>query len=256
VYTTSLDWLATFVGYQRSTRALDHEAAKEHTQIERVHPDRGAIERTDGTFIGLVQVVPPTMALATDEEWAAKADTFQEFVNTVVTFPIQLYATTRPFPAEEYLGHYEARLADPDVKRNPRLAALIEHYVGWYTTELADRRMTIRDHYVVVPVSPAEVQFEDESLTQQLANLPVVGLFVRAWLAPGVETQREGMFDELDERQRRVTQGLREIEGCDAQRVDVGEATRLIGEFWAGERREYGDMDRVLRTRPLVGGVE
>jgi len=47
--------------------------------------------------------------------------------------------------------------------------------------------MTIRDHYIVVPVTPAEVQFERESVTQQLAKLPVVGLLVQAWFAPRSE---------------------------------------------------------------------
>lgn len=253
-YLTSLDWVETFLRYRRSEKQLAHEDAKEYTQIERVYPDRGAIERTDGAFVGMVRVEPPSMALATDQEWHEKADAFQDFLNTVVEFPIQIYSTTRAFPAEDYLAHYEARLDDPDVQANPQLAALIDHYVDWYAADLDERRMTIRDHYVIVTVRPDAVQFEQESPAQKLAAVPLVGLFVRAWLAPRIEAQQAAMFDALDERLRRVETGLREIDGCNASRVAVEDATALVGEFWAGEEPAYGDRAAVLRTRPLVGG--
>lgn len=252
-YLTSLDWVETFLRYRRSDARIAHEDAKAYTQIERVHPDRGAIERTDGAFVGMVRVEPPTMALATDQEWHEKAEAFQDFLNTVVEFPIQIYSTTRAFPVEEYLAHYESRLDDPDVEANPQLAALIDHYVDWYAADLDDRRMTIRDHYVIVSVAPDEVQFERASPAQKLAGLPLVGLIVRAWFAPRVEAQQAAMFDALDERLRRVETGLREIEGCTASRVAVEDATTIVGEFWAGEQSDYGDPGSVLRTRPLVG---
>lgn len=255
-YTTSVAWLGTFVWFHRHPSKIAHEDAKQYTGLERVYPDRGAIERTDGALVGLVQVTPPTMALATDAEWAAKAEAFQTFCNTAVEFPIQIYSTTQPFPADEYLARYESRLEDPDVKATPRLAALLEHYIAWYAADLDERRMTIRDHYVVVPVTPAEVQFEHESLTQEFAGIPVVGLFVQAWLAPRIEAQRAALFDALDDRLRQIEAGVREIDGCHARRVEATEATRLVGEFWAGEPREYNSLRRVLRTRPLIGGGE
>lgn len=253
---TSLDWIETAVRYWRAPAEIAHEDAKQYTQLERVHPERGAIERTDGAFVGMVNVDPPSMALATDEEWQTKTDAFEDFLNTTVEFPIQIYSTTQDFPAEEYLAHYESRLDDPDVKRNPRLATLIEHYIEWYAAELEDRRMTIRDHYVIVTVTPDEVQFDRESLADKLAALPIVGLLVRAWLAPRVETQREAMFDTLDERLQRVETGLREIDGCTARRVAVEDATALLGEFWTGTQFEDGDISSMLRSRPLVGGKE
>jgi len=254
-YTTSADWVAAMVTFYQRSDELGHNEAKQHTQIERVYPNRGAIERTDGAFLGLVQVAPPTMALATDDEWGQKAEAFQNFLNTSVEFPIQIYSTTQAFPAEKYLAQYESRLDDPDVEANPQLEALIENYVEWYEQELDERRMTIRDHYVVVPVTPGEVQFERESLVQRLAGLPVLGVFVRAYFAPPEEERRDALFEELDDRLRRIRTGLREIDGCNAHRVDIAEATRVISEFWAGEPQDYGDMEQVLRTQTMVGGV-
>ena len=255
-YTTSLDWFGTFASFHRRSSEATHDEAKRYTQIERVHREKRTIERTDGTFLALVQVSPPAMALATDEEWAAKAEAFRDFVNTAVQFPIQIYSTTQPFPVDEYLGRYSSRLGDRDVKDNPRLARLIDEYVSWYATDLGDRRMTIRDHYVIVPVSPRDVQFERESLIEKLAVIPVLGLFVLARYAPRVEDQREAMFDALDERTRQIAAGLREIDGCDARRVDAETATNLVGEYWAGEPREYGDLSRKLRSAPIVRGPQ
>ena len=252
-YLTSLDWIGTIISYRRTDADIAHEEAKEYTQIERVYPDRGAIERTDGAFFGMIQVEPPTMALATDEEWAAKSGAFVDFLNTAVEFPIQIYSTTQAFPVDSYLGHYESRLSDPDVQSNPALASLIENYVEWYRTDLTERRMTIRDHYVIVSVRPAEVQFERESHAQKLVSLPVVGMLVQAWFGPRREDEHEAMFETLDERLRRIRQGLRDIDGCRAHHVDVTDATALIGEFWSGEEFGYEDFSTALRTRPMVG---
>ncbi len=254
-YTTSLDWVVTFIGYQRAEAELTHEDAKAYTHVERVHPEIDAVERTDGAFVGFVRVRPPTMALATDEEWGRTAEAFREFCNTAVQFPVQLYATTQPFPIEEYLGRYESRLSDPDVKDNPNLGSLIENYVEWYASDLEERRMTIRDHYVVVPVTPAEVHFEEASLTQKLAMVPLLGLFIRARYAPRRAAERASMIDELDERLRQVEAGLREIDGCSARRVDAEAATELLAEFWSGESRSQGNTTQQLRGTPIVGGL-
>ncbi|MFC7133289.1 MULTISPECIES: hypothetical protein [Salinibaculum] len=254
-YLSSIDWLVTIIGYQRKSERIAHEEAKKYTTIERVYPDRGAIERTDGAFVGLVQVEPPTMALATDEEWEQKTDSFIDFLNTVIEFPIQIYSTTQAFPVDEYLARYESRLTDADVQANPALATLIENYVEWYRTDLADRRMTIRDHYVIVSVTPEEVQFTRESHAQKLARLPVVGLFIQVWFGPEREDEHNAMFEALDERLRRVQRGLRGIDGCNAHRVEATDATALIAEFWSGDDFAHDDLSRVLRTRPLVGGT-
>lgn len=254
-YTTSVDWLATFIGFQRQPKSLAHEKAKTLTQVEQVHQGRRAIERVDGVYLGAVRVAPASLALATDDDWAATADAFQDFLNTAIDFPVQFYSTTQEFPVEEYLGHYRRRLDDPDVKANPRLAALITNYIEWYAADVEQRRTTIRDHYVLVPVTPAEVQFERESLTEQLGRLPVLGVFVQAWLAPRQEERSQAMFDALDERLRRVERGIRELDGCSAQRIDAEDLTQLLGEFWTGESYSETDLSTALRTRPLLGGA-
>ncbi|TSD16179.1 hypothetical protein DP107_03190 [Haloglomus irregulare] len=255
-YTGSLDWFGTLVGYRMRAHDHDHEAAKGFTLIERVDVETDTIERTDGALIGMVQVDPASMALATAEEWQAQAGVFEDFLNTVVEFPIQLYATTQAFPVEEYLGHYEERLGDADVKANPQLTALVESYIDWYGDELEARRMTIRDHYVVVPVTPEEVSFERESMVERLSVIPVLGVFIRAVLAGGEAEQHAAMVETLDDRLARTERGLREIDGCGARRVPAADAALLVAKFWTGEEREYGDApESVFGRTPIVGGV-
>ena len=157
------------------------------------------------------------------------------------------------FPTEAYLPQYESRRDDPDVQASPQLAALIDEYVEWYATEVEKQQMTIRGYYLAVSVSPAEVHFERESLLHSFAVTPLAGALFRAWLAPSPESQCEAMFTTLSERLRLVETGLREIDDCEAYQVDVGNATRIIAEFWAGQPQAYDDMEQLLRTSLVVG---
>lgn len=255
-YVTPVEWLLLMLGFQTRASEVPHEDARTATLVEEVHPEHDAIERADGAFVGLVGVTPPPMALATQAEWESVATGFEDVLNTTIDFPIQLYATTRRFPVAAYLDHFTGRLSDPDVRENPRLARLIEEYRDWYAADLERRRMTIREHYVVVPVRPREVRFETESIAQRLARLPLVGAFVSVWLAPRIEEERAAMFDALDERLRRVERGLREIEGVETRRVDATTAAERIAEFWTGEGVDYEDSERVLHDRPIVRGPD
>lgn len=253
-YTSAGAWIAQFLRFRTNPRRLDHEPATHHTHVARVHHDLEAIERTDGALLGVLAVDPPSMALATAADWRRTAEAFANVCNTVVEFPIQLYATTTPFPVAAYLAHFEARLDDADVKANPRLAALIEDYLDWYAAEIDDRRVTIREHYVVVPVADHEVDFDPESHLAKLGRLPLLGLLVRAAFGPGPEERRAALAAALDLRLARLEHALRGIDGLAAHRVSAVDAARLVGEFWTGDALDETDLDRVLRTRPLVGG--
>jgi hypothetical protein len=251
-YVNSLDWLGLFASFHRNEAEIDHEEAKEYTRVNRVYSTYDAIERSDRALVGAVQVSPPSMALATDDEWKYKTEAFQDFVNTTIEFPIQIYSTTQSFPAREYVSRYEDRLTDPDVKSNEKLEALIRHYVDWYDRELAQRQMTIRDHYVLIAVRAGEVRYERASLLEKLAEIPVLGILVQIWTAPPEQEERAAMLEELDERRRRVERGVRSIEGCDTRSVGASELTRLIAEYWTGREIEYGNPEQVLRTSPVI----
>jgi hypothetical protein len=252
-YTSSIEWIGIYLGWLRSSNEHDFEDAKQYTQLARLHPAHDALERTDGAFVGMIQVDPPTMALATDAEWSKQATAFAGVLNSTVEFPIQLYSTTQDFPVEEYLAHYDDRLDDPDIKNNPKLARLIEAYRSWSAEDVTNRQMTIRDHYVIVPVTPREVQFDQKSILQQLARLPILGAFLSAWFAPRVIDEQQAMFDELDSRIRRLEGGLREIEGCGTARLSAEESLAVLGQFWTQDDYEAQRLDALTRTRPVTG---
>lgn len=246
------EWLATMLDYRRRPAQESHATARDHTQVERVYPAADAIERADGALVGMVRVDPPSMALATDDEWREQAAAFQDFLNTTVDFPVQLYATTRPFDVDAYLAHFERRRADPDVRENDQLDRLIEEYVDWFADDLERRQTTIRDHYVVVPIHPREVRFADESIVKKLTRLPVLGVFLQVWLAPGLEEERTAMLTQLDERTRLVARGLREIDGVSTGQVSAGHAAELVAEFWRGEAVGIDDPTQVFGSSPVV----
>jgi hypothetical protein len=254
---SSLEWATTALAFRGRTRETDHEASRAVPRLERVDTESDLLERTDGALLGVLRVTPPSMALATDDAWSQAAESFAEFCNTVVEFPIQVYATTRAFPVEAYLDRYRARLDDPDVRANPRLAALIEEYVAWYAADLDARRMTIRDHCVIVPITPVEVQFQRDSLVRQLTRLPLVGAVVRAVTRPPEAAVREALVTGLEDRLTRVEAGLREIDGCTPTRVRATEAATLVRAFWAGQpQTDEPATAAMFRRTPVVTGAD
>lgn len=256
-YTDSLTWSTSFLSYYRSAPDAGHTEAAEYTRLERVYPEWDAIERTDGALVGAIQIDPAAMALATDAQWKHTATEFTDFLNTTVEFPVQLYSTTQPFPVDEYLARYEARLDDPEVEANPTLQRLIERYLDWYRADLQSREMTIRDHYLIVPIRPESVRHTDTSIAQQLSQVPYLGPFVHAVTASPIAEERAAMAAELDDRLQRAERGIRELTGCSATRVPAADLTDLVADYWAAsEPGQVRETATTLRTTPLVGGPD
>jgi hypothetical protein len=252
-HVSSVTWLSSLVSYLQTAPDVDYREATHHTRFERVYPEYDAIERTDGALVGALQVSPTRMALATDEQWHQTARAFTDVLNTTVEFPIQIYSTTQSFPAETYLAQYEQRLEDPDVEANPTLERLIEQYVEWYRKELERRQMTIRDHYVIVPVSPASVRHDESGVTERLSSIPVLGVFIDAFTASRAAEERAAMLSELDDRLRDLERGIRGLENCSVTRVSAPEFVDLLTEYWTDTPTD-GERARTLRTTPLVRG--
>jgi hypothetical protein len=43
------------------------------------------------------------------------------------------------------------------------------------------------------------------------------------------------------------------MDGCDARRVEAGEAAELLASFWRGEAVQYDSPANAVTTRPVVG---
>lgn len=255
-YSTSLDWLRSIWAFLSGKRKRDHHQARELSQVRQVDRKLDVIERTDGAFIGMVRVVPVSMALETTEGWERKSAQFTDFLNATVDFPIQIYSTTRSFPIEDCLAHYESRLQDDDVQQNPQLTRLIQQYSDWIASDLRHAPPTIRDHYVVVTVSPSETVFEPDSLGERLARLPIVGPLVATVFGESMVARRGVMASVLEKRLQSVEAGLRDMEGCTASQLSAVEAARVIGRYWSGEDIEGLPLDSALRARAIVGASQ
>ncbi len=236
------------------------ERTQELTDVARIHPRRDAVERIDGAFVGAVRVEPANMALATDRRWQENVSAFADFFNNSVEWPLQMYSTTTEFPVEDYLRRRERRLEDDDVVGNPVFRQLIEEWLDWYPRELEARGTNLREHYIIVPVRPDEavqVGGETGGVLDSLSELPVVGgVFGALASDDGLsdEERRARALDELDERLRMVeNEGVQNLDGCRAHRVETPELVRLLSEFWEGEPADYGD-DTPVREQPVVAG--
>lgn len=252
-YSTSLDWLRSIWSFLTGTRKLDHHDSRRLSQVRQVDRSLNVIERWDGAFLGMVRVSPVSMALETIEGWERKSAQFTDFLNSSVDFPIQIYSTTRPFPIEASLNHYQERLQDDDVQQNPQLARLIREYNDWVELDLRQAPPTIRDHFVIVPVSPTEVVFEPDSVSERLAGVPLVGSLVEMVYGDSGVARRAAMASMLEQRLQSVEAGLRDIEGCTSSRLSAVETARVIGRYWNGEDIEGIPIDSALRASTIVG---
>jgi len=236
------------------------ERTQELTDVERIHKEREAIERSDGAYIGAVRVEPANMALATDRRWEENVSAFADFFNNSVEWPVQVYSTTSEFPIEKYLRRRERRLEDDDVIGNPIFRRLIDEWLNWYPRELETRGTNIREHYIIVPVLREEVTEEEdtESVAGALSEIPVVGSLVGALASDGTLSEEEiqtRALGELDERIRMVkNEGIQNLDGCRAHRIKAAGLVALLSEFWEGERAEYANAAALVRENPVIAG--
>ena len=280
---TASEWVSTYAHHIRRPEEVEHvrydfesvreqtdfpesrafevsQRTQELTDVKRVHKDRDAVERTDGTFVGAVRVEPANMALATDRRWRENVSAFADFFNNSVEWSLQMYSTTTEFPIEEYLRRRERRLDDDDVSGNPVFRRLIEEWLDWYPRELEARGTNIREHYIIVPVRRDEVtgNGDEGGLLETLSDAPVVGsLFGLLASSDGMteEEIRARVLDELDERLRMVeNEGIQKLDGCRAHRLEASGLARILAEFWEGEPADFGDTDGLLRENPVVAG--
>ncbi|MDZ7688452.1 MAG: hypothetical protein U5J64_06995 [Halobacteriales archaeon] len=280
---TASEWVSTYVHHIRRPKEMEHvrydfdsvreqtdfpesrafevsQRTQELTDVKRVHKDRDAVERMDGTFVGAVRVEPANMALATDRRWRENVSAFADFFNNSVEWSLQMYSTTTEFPVEDYLRRRERRLDDDDVAGNPVFRRLIDEWLDWYPRELEARGTNIREHYIIVPVRRDEVTAngDEGGLLDTLSGVPVAGAVFGALASGDGMTEEEvkaRALDELDERLRMVeNEGIQRLDGCRAHRVEAGGLARVLAEFWEGEPADFADMDGALRENPVVVG--
>jgi len=239
------------------------DRTQENTNIKRVHPDLDAIERSDNSLIGAIEVTGTNMALADNHEWQRKTDNLAAFYNQTVDFAVQTYVTTEPFPVDEHVDQFESRLNDKDLKENPILDELAKSYMDSVLQDTQLRGTNERNYYMITRVEPHEIYDSgaaDATIVDTLRDIPVIGE-ITTFIAGkktdmSEEEKRQRMGAELKKRLDKISQqGIAPLDGCKAYPVSAAELTVLHREHWTNREARYDyEAERFLRTAPVVEG--
>ena len=241
--------------HREQPQAPDHPitqslSATQRTQdllrVDRVFPshDRypGVIEQRDGTLIGVVQVYPANLTLATSGQWRNATSALATFCNTLDHKAV-LYHTNRQFDVEKFLAPYRERRGDDDLRSEPALEEVHEAFLQWYPEQHLQGGTTISEHYIVVGVAEHEVRrstTEPSGMIDQLAEQPPFSRFTE-----DNDTTREAVLrgrqrQELYVRLDQVAGEIQNVPDVDSEIVDAEPHAELISRAWT---REEMDID-------------
>nr|WP_233340510.1 hypothetical protein [Haloprofundus sp. MHR1] len=258
-------WLADMIRFSRAEHtktAVEGSPAKQTnslTQVNRFLPVPNLVERTDGNLVAALRVSPANLSLATDEEWDAMANSFGSVLNAL-DFDLQIHSTARAVEPERITASYRKRLDEPDVVENPALGDIIRVYREKFPAEFESRGTCVREYHVLIAVSIRDVQLADRGALAKLGSLPIIGGCIRILGAESTQLTHEEIHErqkeELERRLRAVESGIRDLEGCDVERVSADELSALLEEYWSGERTHYrssaGQRNERVRSIPVV----
>ncbi|WP_236639766.1 hypothetical protein [Salinigranum halophilum] len=234
------------------------ERTQDLTSVKRAWPGAGAIERTDGAVVGMLELDPANMDFAMSGDWAHLQSVGEAFANNDLDFPLTVHATTRRFPVDRLLESISDRLDDSDVTQAPIFRTLLEEYRETRPEEISGTQQL--RYFLAVEVHPRDVYRRHQtepSPAERLTKIPVVGLLLTPFVTrrtPLTEGDvRAKLFEELNRRCRTIDTGLvTKAPGWTARRVSTTELFVLTMEFWNGEAHEYGRPDAAVRSLPVL----
>ncbi len=232
-----------------------NERTQEITWVEKIHRNVDAVERIDGAFVGAIKVESANMALASDQSWQRMIDEWQSYLDHTLEYPVQIYATSKQFPVDDYIGHYQGRINDSDIQNRPILQELLRDFMSWYPQYLSYQGTRQKEYYLLFTVKRDEVigsDMEQQTVTEQLMELPVIGDKIES-IAGGSNEESTAveakMLAELDRRIREArNQGIRPLPGCSSRRISGFELSILLKEYWQGREIEMKDDSALTDT--------
>lgn len=230
------------------------ETTEELTKFKRAWPAASAVERTDGTVVGLLELHPGNMDFAMSGDWAGMQEVGEHFANNELNFPLAVHTTTRPFPVERLIEKVESRLDADDVTQNETLTTLLEEYREKRPREMEGTQQL--HHFLCLEVAPREVYTrydEEPTPAGRLARVPVLGLLLRPFVTRRDRLTegevRTKLFDTLDRRCRIVeTELIAKTNGWGSRRLSTTECYVRLLDFWNGTEHEFGDDTTVVRS--------
>ncbi|WP_135666736.1 hypothetical protein [Halorhabdus rudnickae] len=262
-YSNVTEWIKTNIRYFRkageySNRAEAHldsenriqaviqapETTRNLTQVSRLYPPHGIIERTDGSYALVLRYSPPNMDFSMGEEYADLMNTVSEGYNNTIDFDLSFYATTRPVDMEAHFEQLAKRMDDPDVKNNEIFQALLEEMLTHRRQMVQQSDTEIVHFYFIVSVDKADINevsggdkdaddrsylfglFEDDEKSQEEIDKEIV--------------EERRMRNILEKRAKAVaglfSGGARITEDASIERVDCVEAAALLESYWTGNQ--------------------
>lgn len=257
--TAAVDDAATEGGIVDYTPFTPDERTQEFTSIERAWPGAGAIERSDGALVGMVELDPGNMEFAMSDDWAELQEVGSQFANDELDFPMTLHATTQPFPVDQLVDEIDDRLEDAASDEHSAERDLLTEYRDRRPEEIADTTQ-IR-YFIAVEVDPFAVYQQSQrepSPAERLARLPLVGLAVHPFVTRReqlTEAELRGrLLDQLHERLRTVeTELVASAAGWSSRRLSTVELFSLAMEFWNGTTADDSESDASMRTTSVIG---
>jgi len=256
-----IEWMSAIARFKRAPKRLTNHAedpaerTQTLTQVERILPTTGAAERRDGTLVGLVEVKGQDMALAEEAAWDAAAEGFEKTARAVDS-TVEIYSPSRTVNPGRLIEGYLNRGKDEDVKHNETLQHLLGVYQDQLPKEMNARGTAVRRFFVVISVTPKEVQRADQGAFGKLAELPGLGgpieRFGLAKRGPSDEEINARQKSILEARKRAVENAISSTEGCTTSPVDSEYFAALIREFWTGIRTRYQDKPVPNTQTPVV----
>lgn len=234
------------------------ERTQELSWVDKIHKNSDAVERIDGVVVGGIKVHPPNMSLASGEKWERMINNWQSYVDNSVEYPVQIYVTSSDFPVEDYIEHYRNRLNDPDLQERPILQELLRDFLSWYPEYLQYRGTKQKEFYLIYTVDEDEVigsEMEEQSITEQLTEVPVLGEKVESFVSSDEDDEDKVKAKMLAELNRRIRagrdQGVRSLPGAKSRQLSGFELAVLLREYWTGRSVEMED-EAVLNETGLT----
>lgn len=230
------------------------------TDVDRFHITHRAGERTDGYLFGAVQVHPANMALATQADWEQAVRRFGDIVNGI-EFPFQIYSTVTPVDPERITSGYRERFNHGGDELPEEFRALVQAYTEKLPREFARRGTSIREFYIIVPISVLDVQRDTTPVNEagvlaKLEDLSYIGGFVTTLRARRTEASPAELeakqVAELDHRLATIEEEIARLDGCSTTRLSTSELAALLKDFWEPASWTDDDPTPTPRSTPVV----
>lgn len=263
--TKEMKELRTDGGYSSGSKPITNNPdTRDKILVERIFPDSNAIERPDGTVVGMVELGGMNLDTALPNQWERSADSLSNFFNTQINYDIQFYLPMRQFDPSGHVKNYRDRSETAFQEQNPILLDYLEDRASWLMGIAYDSY--VRECYVIVTVQAddvlnSELQADSSGLFDPLKNTGVGELVADAVSGlRGTNTFSQITESELKERQlRELNRRLSEVEAgiggggsMATQKVSSNKAGILLKEYWEGVDIPSAQGENLVRKQPFV----